>query len=249
MENTEIIEKYLDGSLSDEERVAVEARADSDPEFRKLIEMHREVNKSIADNDLYELHKKIEAVTAEDAYQNWRRTGTWHGFRYYLLRIGALVLLVTGSAIIMRYAFNTHSPEERLLNRYYIPYDADVVSRSAQATGEFDNAMLSYSRKEYETAFSVFSVIVEDDPENYLAWFFRGLSCMELNDFENAARSFTSIPEPWNSVYSEHRDWYYGLTLLGQGNTRQASIVFGNISRLDGYYAGKARRIYSRLTR
>jgi tetratricopeptide (TPR) repeat protein len=248
MENTELIEKYLDGSLTEQEKAGVETRAASDEEFRKLIQLHREVNESIADSDLYDLHRKLERLAP--LREPYLKPNTGKGRFISFLRIAALFILVAGSVIVLRYVVFKPSLENRLYARHYVTYDADAITRSgSSAKDAFKDAIEKYSKKDYIKAFTEFSDIVIIDPDNNHAWFFRGLASMELKDFENAADSFSRIPQEWISPYSEHRDWYFALSLLKLQRTSEAGAIFKRIIAHEGYYMSRASEIYSKISR
>jgi tetratricopeptide (TPR) repeat protein len=247
MENTKLIERYLEGSLTEHEKTGVEIRAASDEKFRKLIILHREVNESIADSDLYDLHKKLERLSSlqeQDLLPIVRK-----GRFIFLLRISALFILVAGSVIVLRYIVIKPTVESRLFSRHYVTYVADAITRSGSlAKNAFKDALEQYSTGDYNKAFEEFSNIVITDPENYHAWFFRGLACMELKDFENAADSFSRIPQEWNSPYSEHSDWYFALSLLKVHRTSEAGAIFKRIIAYEGYYKSRASEIYLKIS-
>ena len=57
-----MIEEYLDGTLSKEEREKLEDQLGKDKELADLLRMHADVNESISDNDLFALRKKIKRI-------------------------------------------------------------------------------------------------------------------------------------------------------------------------------------------
>jgi len=248
MNTTELIEKYLEGSLTADEKAVVEARASSDEGFRKLIELHREVNESIADTELYDLHKKLAELSSE-YMTNLKETNPEKKPGIYILRIAAILLVIAGSAAVLRYAVFNPPVEKLIYSRYYISYDADDVTRSEPSEGLYSKALDKYSSKDYTDAFALFSEVTADDPYNYHAWFYRGITCMELSDHENAVLSFSRIPEDWNSPYREHRDWYYALSLIYLQKTTEALVILDKIISQDGYYVDKSVKIRTKLTR
>ncbi len=253
METTRMIEQYLEGSLSKEEKLAFEARAKSDKNLRNLISLHKEINESIADKDLLDLKTRLDKVSAEyfmsKDIPDTKRTRIVGISRYNrLLRIAAILILVAAAGIVLKYVLTGKAINDQLYNDYYTRYEADVIMRSSDSDkSSLDHALLLYSDRNYNAAIKVLDGILEQDQHNYYAWFYRGLSCLEANSPAEAVRSFQSIPASWDSPYREHRNWYLALALLRNGNIKAASDAFKQISSENGYYAKKSKKVARKI--
>jgi len=62
MKKTRLIEEYLDGSLSAEEKKKFEDQLGKDKELADLVKMHLDVNESIRDNELHALSLIIKKI-------------------------------------------------------------------------------------------------------------------------------------------------------------------------------------------
>jgi tetratricopeptide (TPR) repeat protein len=170
---------------------------------------------------------------------------TWKKY----LRLAAVFLILAGSAAIIRFAIIKRNPDDRLFRKYYTMYSFDAVSRSAGLNNiQLESAMISYNSGQYKDALSILGVITGKDRENYTAWFCRGLASIEARNFDEAVRSFRMIPDNWNNLFAEHRDWYMALALLKQGNTREAGEIFRKIREAHGHYSSAAEEILIRLS-
>jgi len=251
METTRIIEEYLDQTLSMEERDAVEARLASDKDFSDLIALHKEVNESIGDRELIELHHLIEKVSAEYLRRNRKQEAVIKPILYkkFIIRIAAILIIMVASGMIIKTLFFDHVNTEKLFGKYYTTYEADVISRSAPSgTTTLDQAVLNYTNGEYSEALNLLDALVQQDGKNYLAWFYKGLSCLETDQTGEAVHSFRTIPESWDSPYAEHRNWYLALSLLRQGDITDASQILSGISSANGYYDRQAEKLYLKLS-
>jgi len=252
METTKIIEQYLEGSLDEQEKTSVESRAESDKDFKELINLHKEVNESIRDEAFFRLHRLIEKVSAEyieidDASippvrSSWMNKG--------FMRIAAILLVILSAAVILKMTLINPSDPEKIYNRYYQAYDADVISRSGISEEiTLDRAIGNYNNGNYQEALQILNEVLRMDQQNYMAWFYKGLTYMESDQPVEAVKSFKSVPEQWDSLYKEHRDWYLALTLLHMGQVDEAAELFSKIGEGGAYYADKARIIHKKLIR
>jgi len=240
METTELIERYLEGSLSEEDMLKVDKRAKTDADFRKLIELHREVNESISDDAIHDLHSKIRRILEE--YKN--KVPPRVNRTYTFFKIAAIFVIIAGAGVVFRFVLS-RSVEERLYFRFYQAYEADVITRSGDAAESITRAIGLYNSKDYNEAFPILSALTAREPDNYLAWLFMGLTSIELNEFDRAIESFSNIPDHWDNPYSEHAKWYYALALLHERKNEHAKILFQKISDEQGYYSEKSEKILS----
>jgi hypothetical protein len=253
MERTQIIEQYLDGMLGDEEKRLFEERAALDQDLREQIMLHKEINESICDKDLSELRGIIERISAEHVVSDnsFKLSGIMpveKGWTFHLIRIAAILFIVAGVGGILRYAFFSDTNAQKLYDKYYSVYDADGISRSARSDQLIlDNAIMDFTQKKFTESLNKLNSIVTSDKHNYLAWFFRGLTCLETEATAEAILSFKAIPASWNSPYREHRDWYMALAYLRNNNAAAATEEFTHIADAKGYYAVKAEMILKKL--
>jgi hypothetical protein len=246
METTRIIEQYLEGTLGAEERKATEERAASDKVFNELIMLHKEVNESIRDKDFHSFRLLLDKVSDE----NLGKTISIRqkGFKFYLLRIAAAVILVLAAGITIRYALFQQINAEKLFLKYYESYDADAISRSGISDEQnLNQAMISYEQKDFEIAIVLLDKILAENRDHYMARFYKGLVLLETDSPAEAIESFKAIPNVWDSAYSEHRDWYLAMALLRNNNIAEANSILRKINAENGYYAKKAKKVSSKL--
>jgi|WetSurMetagenome_2_1015567.scaffolds.fasta_scaffold155127_2 tetratricopeptide (TPR) repeat protein len=248
MEKTRLIEQYLDGTLSQEERAFLESKMNKDADFRNLMLLHQEVNESIKDNKLQALKAMLGRIDMEYSRSKNKNRFIKLSFWRSPIRLAAAIVFLAVLGVAMKFTlFNTVS-NEMLYQKYYETYDADVISRSIQYDQQLlDKAILEYSQEQYSEALDILNNIVVRDQNNYVAWFYRGLACLETRATTEAVRSFESIPDTWNSPLKEHRDWYLGLALLRHGDTSFAVHKFKKIGNEGGYYSESAKKIIRKI--
>src|SRR5512133_3163010 len=165
METTRIIEHYLDGTLSAAERIILEERVKRDPEFNALVILHKEVNESIKDRDLYTLKQLLERI---DKDYGLRPVQSLRPSMRFWMRIAASLIFVIVLGIGIKFAFFATVGNDVLFEKYYNTYSADVVSRSMQYDQQLlEKAIINYSQAHYSQALFQLNEIVQNDLENY----------------------------------------------------------------------------------
>ncbi|MBN2480513.1 MAG: hypothetical protein JXB19_02135 [Bacteroidales bacterium] len=62
MKKSRMVEDYLDGSLSDEEKREFEQKLGKDEELADLLKLYTEVRESIRDHELHDLRRKLKEL-------------------------------------------------------------------------------------------------------------------------------------------------------------------------------------------
>jgi hypothetical protein len=252
MGTTQLIEEYLSGSLNEQDQRQFEERLSNDAEFNKLYELHKEADEGIRDQDFHRFHTLVKQVDA--AYFKAQQESLpvqplkWAFSYKSKLRYAAVFLVLLGIAAILKVTLFTGAKPDKLFEQYYAPYASDIVMRSAQSEGTtLGNAILDYGRGDYSAALQKLNDLISENQSDYLAWFYKGLTCLALDQASEAIRSFRVIAPDWNHPLLEHRNWYLALALLHNNNTKEAVATFGEIEELNGYYAERADRILRKL--
>ncbi len=255
MKNLRIIEDYLNGSLSDEERKKFEDQLDHDQELADLVKMHAEINEALRDHKLHALRSKLRELGNEySAYpektMGKRDRGDKRSWRQRYLtsqvfRSAAALLLLVVIGVAVKTLFFSTLPAEKLYEKYYAPYEPDVVVRSPEfVNSEFENAISNYQRGFYESALNALPV---GDSTAYLLNFYRGLTYLGLERYQQAVECFTAIPDNWKDPHVVHRDWYLALACLMNHEEPEAREILYDIQASGGYYSKRASGIIRRI--
>lgn len=258
MKNLRIIEDYLNGSLSGEEKKKFEDQLDHDQELADLVKMHAEINEAIRDHELHALRNKLRELG--DKYSAYpektirkRDKGDKRSWRQRYLTsqvfrsVAALLLLIAIGVAVKALFFST-LPAEKLYEKYYAPYEPDVVVRSSEfVNSEFENAISNYQRGFYEFALNAFNALPVGDSNAYLLNFYRGLTYLGLEQYQQAVECFTVIPDNWKNPHVVHRDWYFALACLMNHEEHKAREILYDIQASGGYYSKRASGIIRRI--
>jgi len=85
------------------------------------------------------------------------------------------------------------------------------------------------------------------DKENYIAYFFLGLTCLELQAPFDAITAFEIIPNKWDSPYSIHLEWYLGLSLANMGRYKESISIMKKLNATNSFYSNEAKSIIRKL--
>ncbi|UCH14933.1 MAG: hypothetical protein JSV22_02945, partial [Bacteroidales bacterium] len=215
MRSTILIEKYLAGTLKGERLRNFERQLKQSSELQELVILHKEINDSIENHEVTGFKNKLNRI-----YSRFRQTerndakeillGSVQDekrpvYQRRLVIVAASITLIIIIGALLYLSKDKVYTNNELFSMYHKPYEPDIIIRSdSEIFGKLESAILLYSNGNYNTAFSEFVNIMANDNNNYLAQFYLGLTCMELNKFDVAIEQFTDIPEDWGSPFRYH---------------------------------------------
>lgn len=121
-------------------------------------------------------------------------------------------------------------------------------SEGEENLGELEKAMLFYEKKEYQKAQETFSGYLENNPANYEAMFYSGITNLELGNFQQAQSDFDNVIKN-NGSFSEHAKWYKALLYLKNRKKKEATKALKAIYDEGGAYSEKAELIMDELNK
>ncbi len=132
----------------------------------------------------------------------------------------------------------------------FSPYP-NVITTSSRSENEenldeLGKAMLFYERKEYQKAKEVFSGYLENNPANYDAMFYSGITNLEIGNIKQAQSDFDNVIKN-NGSFSEHAKWYKALLFLKDRKKREAVKALKAIYDEGGAYSEKAKLIMDEM--
>jgi len=238
MKTTRTIEEYLSNSLSDYEREELEKLISADLELADLVKLHDEVNQSIRDEGLFLLKHRLEEISG-----NYIKKKTV--IRYLAVAAVFLFLILSFS---LRFIFPYNIDPSRLFEKYYRPFETNIITRSTTELSLFEQGILEYQLGHYSEALKIFRALDEKRiADNNMLYFYLGLAFLGNEEFTDASSMFSIIPRDWNNPHKVHRDWYMALTYIAMGRTDQAGPILSEIAGNEGIYSREASVILKKL--
>ena len=132
MKNFDIIERYLNGEMSPEEKAGFEERLQQDPDFNAEYRKHLEVYDALKDKDVLKLREKLNKIVKESRK---RKRGTSFGRNrlslYWFTASAALILILF--TLFLIFVIN---PEGK--DRQFAQSESQVTSQSELPESYFE---------------------------------------------------------------------------------------------------------------
>lgn len=246
MEQLEKIMKYLDGEVIGEEKSNFEKELALNVSLRKKLELVKEVDKTLKDEELSSFVSKIQNISTSLKNSNTEgKKANALTIRRYLSTAAVLLILAISSVLYL----NLSGPKNvKIYNRYYQRYEASIITRSGGSeTDNLITAIQLYDKGKYQEAISKFNLLLKQDNTNTTVLFFIGMSYMETKLYDKAIANFNLLINQKDTAFKEHAEWYMALCFIRTNQISHASEALNHIAGSNSFYKIKAVDLLKKL--
>lgn len=202
MDKDELIERFFENQLSDEEQKIFQNYLDTDPVFAEEFAFQKNVKQAIVLNERVELKKKLQSFESPKSSRKW--ISKWS--------VAASIVVVVGAG----FWFMNQSPNgAELYDEYYQSYP-NVVAPTVRGESKTDlksQAFYEYDSGNYQKAYDLFSQLYATDKDDY-ALFYSSLSLIELNKPQEAIALMDEFDLNKNNGFTPYIKWYKALSYV-----------------------------------
>lgn len=241
MNDIDLIEHYLDGKLSDTERLAFEERVRSEAELRAQVEEMKLIREGIvwaSRKEVLKSLKELEATLPEveaPVIPLWRNT--W-------LQVAAGISLLAVCAYLLWP--RTQEPAQ-LFAEYFEPYP-NIIMPTVRGVVENDStvkaqAFRAYDQQDYAQAIQLFEKLSTQDEAVLL---YLGNSYLASGQPEKALVLFEKVLNDYD-VFDEQAEWYVAVSYLKLEEREKAKVALQKVVARESSYKSKAQLILEKL--
>lgn len=214
------------------------------PDLNQEVKLRRKTDEILADRQIIDLRNKLNVIERGN-----RSAATVRKLLVKSARYAAAVAVVALLSTALYLGLRSGSSADELYATFYSVYESPGAVRSAENSGNtlMENAIASYSAKEYEKAIIYLEQLIKSDGEDMESVFMHGMANMEVKNYPGASGSFTRVIEHNDNLYLEDAAWYLGLCYMMTGNNEKAVTQFKAIASSRSRYGKQAARLARRL--
>lgn len=209
MDKEVLIQKYLQGTLSDTEEQLFQEYIENDPSFANDIPFYEGLNYAFAKADYEQTKAQLHSFYKEEKRSSWRK---WS--------IAATVLVLIGLGSL--WYVNAIDSSEKLYAQYFEPYKNVVqpIVRGEAVKTTRELAFKAYDEGNYKEAIIHLNALLNDTPKAILA-LYKANAQLQLDQTEAAIATLESQIKKTDTVYAEAQ-WYLALSYLKLENETTA---------------------------
>ena len=255
--NQDLIERFVNGELSEAEKIAFDKRCQEDPAFARQLGIFlaiREAAKEPPTDEIEDFVKDLEKKRTLSRNVQWV---VWIG-------IG---LLVAWGIYYFFSTRNTTPPQEKINNQIFAenfekPRDTLVLDKN-QLTQRVASTLTDDGKKRLKVAIEKFyeenyddardelKSITEDYGDVFMANFYLGASYIYLEEYEAALQEFRNVrdglPLEDNLDIHDQTTWYQALAYIKLNRTEEAIQALNELIENDTKYKAKAEAILEKI--
>jgi hypothetical protein len=251
----ELIEKYNSGEMTGTELSDFLQRIEEDSELAADVKLSKELDDFLINNkEELELREQLNSIYNElkkdgkFSFLDDKKKKSRNIFYIKWYYAAASVIILLGISAMLY--FTLRPPlNERLYAMYFKIYDGttNVRSGNQQAVSKIQSALDEYNNGDYKTAWTMLKDISANDKTNAKAYFFRGMSAMEINEVDDAIASFKNVIKHKTSLYIDQAIWYQALCYLKKNDSTDALILLSKVVETNGNHKPEAGEIIEKL--
>ena len=167
----------------------------------------------------------------------------------YIYAIAASIAVIIGVFGVSRLFYNSSATNfDDIFSQYYKIYQDDFTTRSDQVVvNNLYLAFQAYETHDYEKAVELFSKVTEVDESMLMAYFYKGISCIEIGNYAVAVESFEKVTKNPSNPYYPQAQWYCALTWLKLNNSENARQHLSWLISNDRFYGIKAKEVLLKI--
>lgn len=207
----EILELYIEGKLSAEEKTAMEQHMLNDEQYRAYVHETILLIKGIKLSGRNELKSKLDQLEQKALKVSYRVPFRSKFFLYAAAAVIAFVL----SVLAYRYIAKPETPQH-VYAMYFTPYPNVVapITREKPITGSVSEAFRQYESGHYANAIHLFNLLPDNNTDESLL-FYNANAYMALGNTESALEIFKK-QLPASRHFRQQILWYMALCYLHQ---------------------------------
>ena len=238
----EFIQPFLDGELSREELDWFSKELQSNAVLAEDIKLYREVDSAIREQDVMDLRDQLDVI--HNSIGDPTKEPAQHSRIRKMLSYGAIAsLAILISFGILLKVQHKKLTNEQIYQRHYEPYEVTMIYRSGETQRMINLAQSKYDAQDFFGAIEIYEQILGTEPGDMESNLYSGISYMETEQYSKAENRFGTILDHNDNLYIEQAEWFLGFCSLQTGKNLEARAHFKEISRGDGSFNKKARKL------
>ena len=241
MSDFELIEEYLAGKLTAEEKRKFRNRLLNDPAFNQEFQDLKEIRLQVRQNARQELKNLFNEFESSIELDKTTKDQT---VMKKVISIAASLVLIAALSYIGLSNLNSPPSNQQLFDEHFSSYtslNGQVRGAADEALSMEDKAFKAYDAGDFSSSEEILSTLVAIEP-NAMNYFYLGTSQLQLGKSEAAIKNLNTVINNYSS-FTEQAKWYLALSHL-KNNDEDATLgTLANIISNKSEYQEKAEAL------
>jgi TolA-binding protein len=241
-----LLEKYIENSLSDSERMVVEQRLSTEESLRELYHQEKLLVRGIRFghlkeklNELRKLDNQLQDAHRENKEAKVVSLGTY----WKIAAIAASLITIVASYFLI----NRPVEPDALFAQYFQVYPniLEPVVRGTTEQNKRAESFAAYERGDYDMAAEGFKELLKDHEEPGVLLLLGNANLM-LGNTKEAKENFVTLNKDYNDLDLQAK-WYLSLCYLKLSKSDSAKVLLLEVAAEKNTYSDRATEILKKL--
>ena len=231
-EQYDLIERYLDKQMTEEETIAFEQLLEKDADLKEQLELHQQMAATLKGEKIHQLR----AVLAETD-RNWQSGDKSEEVKIRPINFRRIIAIAaTVLILVLAYQFifsgGGSVPSEQLFADHFQPYQMLLSQRDITEDEKnvlLEKAISAYAKQDFQNASDAFEQLSQSEPENSSYLFYQAIAQLGAQKNVEAIARFEIIMANENHPFKEQARWYMALAYLKKGNADKTKDLLTTI--------------------
>lgn len=206
-QNRQTFDDFLAGHMDEQEKAAFLNRLEEDNELKAAFEAYKKISEG-----LEEAFLKEELVSIHQYAGRKKKTQfTW-------LAVAASITLIIGGY----WLFQPLGTEDLYAKYFIADPGLPTVMGDVGSTYEFNDAMVDYKMKNYDTAIEKWKTLLEKHPESDTLNYYLGMAYLNKGQDQKSLSFLKKKSVAGSTVFKNGAQWYEALILIKKDEVQQA---------------------------
>ena len=244
MEKEHLIDKYVQGTISEDERLVLEKLKLEDPDIQKEIDLLSDLKIVTELEDKTDLKNLLKETEAKLKQGETKVIPLFKKAKFWIAAASIVIVVAIGITSLL----NPFSPSlDELYAENFEPYK-NVVNPSVRSDEDIDaekQAFISYENGNYSEALTQFKALYEGTSKSYFLLY-------QANCFMALSNTKQAIPllekhSTEDTPLAIRSKWYLSLAYLKEGNKEKARELLTEVISEGGFKTTAATRLLQKL--
>jgi hypothetical protein len=214
LKHLELIEAYLEGNLSEEEKVDFEVRLLVDKDLEEEFELYKKIVGSFKDIQSKNIRQKLQAIDEE---LDNRNNSSTNKFYWWAGMAVSLIFLQ-----IFLYKSNSTIP---------LPLEEGLpVLMGENNNVEFQNAMQLFKAGKYDASVNRFNRLINSNQDNDTLNYFLGYAELNVQQYLSAKTHLGIVYANKSSVFNLKAKYFLAYALYKNNKTEEAKVLLDELN-------------------
>jgi TolA-binding protein len=210
----ELIEAYLEGTLSQEEKVDFEVRLLVDKELEEELELYKNITGGFRNIKSENIRQQLQAIDEE--LDNKKNSPT-NKFYWWAGIAASLIFLQI-------YLYNSKSTIP-------LPIEEGLpVLMGEDQNVEFQNAMQLFKGGKYDASINRFNKLIIMHPDNDTLNYFLGCAELNIQQYLTASKHLEMVDATNSSVFNLKAKYFLAFALYKTNKTKEAKVLLDELN-------------------